>query len=42
MAQAIANDTKASVEPRLKALDQKLVQLVNAALPSAPAASPKP
>ncbi len=42
MAQAIANDTKASVEPRLKALDQKLVQLVNAALPTAPAASPKP
>jgi hypothetical protein len=42
MAQAIANDTKANVEPRLKALDQKLVQLVNAALPSAPAASPKP
>ena len=42
MAQAIANDTKSSVEPRLKALDQKLVQLVNAAMPSAPAASPKP
>jgi hypothetical protein len=40
LAQAIANDTKASVEPRLKALDQKLVQMVNAALPPA-AASPK-
>lgn len=41
MAQAIAKDTKGSVEPRLKALDQKLVQLVNAASPNAAAPSLK-
>jgi len=41
MAQAIAKDTKGNVESRLKALDQKLVQLVNAALPAPNAPSPK-
>jgi hypothetical protein len=42
LAQAIANDTKGAVEPRLKALDQKLVQLVNAALPPPPASPDAP
>ncbi|MFO0121577.1 MAG: hypothetical protein ACK520_03805 [Inhella sp.] len=42
LAQAIANDTKGAVEPRLKALDQKLVQLVNAALPPPPASPHAP